>query len=604
MSTAPHPNQTTPQKKGALLPTVLILLALALALVGLAQVWTDVLWFTQLGFERVFWTEWIARGAMFVAGFLLMMLAVMVSMAIAYRSRDTYAPLSASDRNLSVYRRQVQPYRKWIWLGVGAFSGFFLGTSLAAEWQTVLLWFNRASFGTVDPEFGYDVGFFVFTLPFLRIVVSALLTILVISGLASVAVHYLYGGITFAPKLAFAPPARVHTAVLGSLIAVVAAANLWLDRYSLLVAENSEKFSGAGFSAIHATMPGKAIMAGIALVVAVAFLVAAVKGWWKVPTVAIALMLVAAVVVGWGYPAFVQKFQVDPNAVEKESEYISRNIEATLEAYGLKDVETDSYSAETETEAGQLREDSESTASIRLLDPTIVDATFRQYQQSRQYYNFPDTLSVDRYSVDGQTHDTVIAVRELDQDGLDAEQRTWVNDHTVYTHGYGVVAAYGNQTASDGRPVFFEQGVPSSGLMGDYEQRIYFGESSPDYSIVGAPEGTEPWEFDYPDDSAENQYVSYTYTGDGGPNVGNFFNKVLYAIKFQSFNILFSDRVTSESQILYNRDPRERVAEVAPFLTLDQNVYPAVVDLDGDPDTPKSVVWIVDAYTTSNSYPY
>ncbi|NTW42666.1 MAG: COG1615 family transporter, partial [Cellulomonadaceae bacterium] len=249
-------------------------------------------------------------------------------------------------------------------------------------------------------------------------------------------------------------------------------------------------------------------------------------------------------------------------------------------------------------EQGALREDAETTASIRLLDPAIVSASFRQLQQNKQYYNFPDTLNVDRYEIDGESRDTVIAVRELNLDGLGSGQRTWVNEHTVYTHGFGVVAAYGNTTAVDGRPAFYEGGIPSTGSLGDYEPRIYFGKSLPDYSIVGSTAGTDPWELDYPDDAAGGQVNTTFPTEDvaAGPSIGNLWNQLLYSIKFGSEQILFSDRVTTDSQILYDRDPHDRVAKVAPYLTLDSQVYPAVVD--------GRVVWIVDGYTTANTYPY
>ncbi|WP_372595526.1 UPF0182 family protein, partial [Actinotalea sp.] len=236
--------------------------------------------------------------------------------------------------------------------------------------------------------------------------------------------------------------------------------------------------------------------------------------------------------------------------------------------------------------------------SIRLLDPAIVSPSFGQLQQNKQYYGFADTLSVDRYWIDGESRDTVIGVRELDLEGLGDNQRTWINDHTVYTHGFGVVAAYGNTTSSDGRPAFFEGGIPSTGSLGEYEPRIYFGQNVPDYSIVGAPEGTEPWELDFPDDAAGGQVNTTFPTQEisAGPSVGSLWNKLLFAMRFGSEQILFSPRATAESQILFDRDPSDRVAKVAPYLTLDTRVYPAVVD--------EKVVWVVDGYTTSDGYPY
>ncbi|MDY5585541.1 MAG: UPF0182 family protein, partial [Arcanobacterium sp.] len=286
------------------------------------------------------------------------------------------------------------------------------------------------------------------------------------------------------------------------------------------------------------------------------------------------------------------------------SEYIQRNINATRVAYGIDDVETQQYAARTDAAKGQLRQDSETAAQIRLLDPTIVSPSFNQLQQNRQYYQFTDNLSVDRYEIDGKMRDTVIAVRELNLEGLDDSRRSWVNDHTVFTHGFGLAAAYGNTATAKGDPAFWEAGIPSEGEMGEYESRVYFGQFTPSYSIVGAPAGTEPWELDYPDDKAPNGQVNTTYKGNGGPSISNMFEKLMYAIKFRSTELFFSDRVTSESQILFDRDPHERIAKIAPYLTLDSKALPAVVDMDGNPNTPKELVWIVDGFTTSNYYPY
>jgi uncharacterized membrane protein (UPF0182 family) len=358
----------------------------------------------------------------------------------------------------------------------------------------------------------------------------------------------------------------------------------------------SGKFNGAGYTAINANLPAKTILAIIAVFVAALFAVAAVRGNWKLPALGVGLIVLSGVAIGWAYPALIQKFSVDPNAQAKESPYIQRNIDATLAAYGLEDVEITPYSAKTTAEAGALRGDAESTASIRLLDPTVVPATFRQLQQNKQYYDFSDVLAVDRYEIEGEKRDTVIAVRDIKLSGVDATSQTWVNQHTVYTHGYGVVAAYGNTTNTDGRPAFYEGDIPPEGELGEYEPRVYFGQSSPEYSIVGAPEGADPWELDYPDDAASQGQRNTTYSGKGGPNVGSPLNKVLYALKFASTNILFSERVTPQSQILYDRDPKVRVQKVAPYLVLDERVYPAVVD--------GRVKWVVDGYTATDGYPY
>ena len=233
---------------------------------------------------------------------------------------------------------------------------------------------------------------------------------------------------------------------------------------------------------------------------------------------------------------------------------------------------------------------------IRLIDPSVVGPTFEQLQQVRGFYSFPTDLDVDRYKIGNQIRDTVVAVREVEIDRLPAGQRNWNNDHTVYTHGYGVVAANGNQRAADGAPVFSEKDLPPTGELGDYEPRIYFGESSPDYSIVGGPKGGPAVELDTPEGKNGGDPTLNTYVGKGGVPVGSFGNRLLYATKFRDANLLLSSRVNSDSKILYDRNPRERVEKAAPWLTPDGDPYPAVVD--------GQVVWIVDGYTTSANYPY
>ncbi len=578
--------------------------ALVVLLLLLAQFWTEVLWFQQLDFANVLWTQWGARIALFVAGFLVMGGLVFLSFSLAYRSRPIYAPSTPEQATLDQYREAIEPLRKVVMVVAPALVGFFAGAAASSQWQTVLLALNSVPFGTTDPQWGIDLSFYVFTLPALRFVVSFLMAVVIIVGIAAVATHYLYGGLRIGGGSDAGPrtttAARVQLSVIAALLLVLIGANYWLDRYSILTSGGA-KFDGASYADVHAVIPSKAILTVVALFVAALFVVTAVRGNWRLPAIGVGLMVVSAIAIGGIYPAVVQRFQVTPNAQDFEEEYIQRNIDATKAAYGIDNVETEQYNAKTEAEAGALREDADTTASIRLLDPEIVSPSFSQLQQNKQYYQFSSSLSVDRYTIDDESRDTVIAVRELNQDGLGADQRNWVNDHTVYTHGFGVVAAYGNQIGPDGRPAFYEGSIPSTGAFtdaGGYEPRIYFSPEAPEYSIVGAPEDREPWELDYPVDDAGGQ-VNNTFPTDevaAGPSVGSFVNKVLYALKFGSEQILFSDRVTDESQILYDRSPRDRVAKVAPFLTLDGRVYPAVVD--------GRVKWIVDGYTTSNAYPY
>ena len=592
------------RRPGPLAWTLGILAVLAAIIIFLSRTWTEVLWFNQLGFARVVWTQWIASGIMFVVGFLIMFGAVFAAMTRAYRSREISLPHDEAARNLEAYRTAVEPMRRSLtWIVPAVLALLSSAWEFAPHWKEALLAIHSHSFGTTDPQFGLDMSFYVFILPVLETVMSFLSRVVVFAGIASVVVHYLYGGISIARTPHFTRSARLHLTVLLALFSLLHGAGYWLSRYSSLYASNA-KFDGAGYTDVHASIPAQAILAAISVVVAVMFIASARTSSWRLPVTGVVVMVISALLVGVAYPVVIQKFVVDPNAQREEAQYIDRNIKATLSAYGLGDVDAQAYDAKTTAEAGQLMDDAEATTSIRLLDPNLVSPAFKQRQQNKQYYSFDSQLNVDRYGVSGESRDTVIAVREMSQEGLDAGQRTWINDHTVYTHGYGVVTAYGNTASSDGSPAFWEGGIPSEGELGDYEPRIYFGKSTPSYSIVGGDDGGNPRELDYPDDTAASGQINTTFTGSGGPSVSNPFNRLLYATKFAEMNILFSQEVRPGSQILYDRDPAKRVAKVAPWLTLDGNPYPAVVDDDDDPSTPKRVVWILDGYTTTNNYPY
>ena len=395
----------------------------------------------------------------------------------------------------------------------------------------------------------------------------------------------------------FTRPARIQLAVTAAIYLGLQAVSIWFDQYATLT-DNGALITGASYTDVNAVIPGRIILAGIAALVAVLAVVTAIIGRWRLPLIGTALLVVSSLLIGSIYPAIIQRFQVEPSARTLEAPFIENAIDATREAYGVDDEHVDvrPYAATTDAEAGALREDAETTANIRILDPAVVATTFSQLERVKQYYRFPTHLDVDRYDIDGERQDTVIAVRELNQAGQSAND--WFSNTLVYTHGFGVVAAYGNQRSPDGQPLFLESGIPSSGDLGDFEPRIYFGENSPKYSIVGGSSNGEPAELDYPsgedEDNGNDKYT--TFEGDGGPKLDNFFNRLVYAIKMQSEQVVLSSNVTDDSQILYDRNPISRVQKVAPYLTLDSDTYPAIVD--------GRVLWIVDGYTTTDAYPY
>lgn len=595
-ATAARPPAATTrrQRPSPLLITILIVAALIGAFVLFSGFYADVLWFDQLGFLQVLQTRWLSMAVMFLIGFVGMAVPLALSVQIAFRSRPVYAQLNSQ---LDRYQELVEPLRQVGMWAAPVVLGLFAGIASASQWETAQLWLRRKPFGETDPQFGFDLGFYVFELPFYQQIVGFALAVLFISGVASLATAYLYGAIRVTGReFRISRSARIQLAVIAALYMLALGVSIWLGQYAAL-AMDAQGFlnSGAGYTEVNATIPGAQILAGIAGLVALFFIVTAVIGRWRVAIVGTALLIAASLVVGVAYPAIVQRFQVDPSARTLEEPYIQRNIDATRAAWGLDGmVETES-DARTDAEPGALREDAATTANIRIIDPALVTDAFANLQEYRQYYGFAEQLDVDRYEIEGQTQDTVIAVRELDLSGL--EEDSWYNRHIVYTHGYGVVAAYGNQRGPEGQPVFLQQGIPTEGALGEYQPRVYFGESTPDYSIVGGAEGSAPLELDYPRSAEEGSgNANTTFSGDGGPKLDSFINRLVYALKFQSEQIILSDAVTDESQILYDRDPRDRVAAVAPYLTLDSDPYPAVVD--------ERLVWIVDGMTTTSMYPY
>lgn len=605
-----------------------IVVFLLVALFAAARFITDLMWYSQLGAARVVWTQLAVKIGLWLAYALLVALVTLFSASLAIRARPD-APDGSKIRIkgdvIEIGSGVSSRKAKHIAGIVSAAVGIIFGFQFNADWSKIVLLFNSQSFGVRDSQFGLDNGFYIFILPGMKLVASSLLVIVLLATLFSVISHFLMGGISVTMPingrgiLHMTRRARRQIAVWLILAMLIWSGNIALGVFDRLTEQGSRasgatQFTGASYTSVNASIPVTFAMAIIVAVVGIFLGIwlltckslgegrpvasSAKAAWkeWKAPVSAVAVLLVTSILLTGVWPAVIQRFRVSPNAQEMESEFIQRNIVATTEAYGLQKMKTQQYQATTQARSGALAKDADTTAQIRLLDPQVVSPTFRQLQQSKQYYSFEDTLAVDKYEIDGVSQDTVIGARELDLAGND--NRNWVNDHTVFTHGYGIVAAYGNKVTPDGQPEFFEQDIPTHGKLTDqehYEPRIYFSPNAPEYSIVGSPQGTKTsgWEFDYPTGS---NGATNTFTGNGGPSVGNFASRLLYAIRFGSDQILFSDRVTPSSQILYDRSPKERVAKIAPYLTLDGRVYPAVVG--------GRVKWIVDGYTTSDMYPY
>ncbi len=584
----------------ALVPTLAVVVLLVILFSIFVEVWTGRLWFVSLGYGGVFTTILWTRVGLFVI-FGLVLAAVAVGNALlAFRMR----PILIGDgyRNPTVERYQdtIDPIRHWVLIGLGLVMFLFGGASASGEWKTYLLWRNGEPFGQDDVFFHRDIGFFVFGYPWYRFLITFGFTTLVIGLLVAGATHYLYGGIRLqARRDKIASGAQVQLSVLLGVFMLVKAVSYWLDRYGLAISDGS-LLTGITYTDEHALLPAKNILAIIAVICALLFFINVVRPGWMLPVLGFGLLILSAVLIGGIWPAIVQRFQVKPSEADKETSYIARNIEATRVAYNIdpNTVKIRNYPGTTTDTPTQLQDKAAKLPGVRLIDPQLVAPAFEQLQQQRGFYKMPDVLDVDRYTFSGDSRpqDVVIAARELNIDGVPPDQRNWTNDHTVYTHGYGVVAAFGDQRSPSGEPVWAEQNLPSTGKLPQFKQEIYYGQTEPDYSIVGAPAGATPVELNIPDVGGNDTTAqNSTYTGAGGVPIGSMANQLLYAAKFWDSSILLSGRVNSESKVIYDRDPRLMAEKVAPWLSIDGDPYPAVVG--------GRLVWIMDGFTTTADYP-
>ncbi|MEO6821645.1 MAG: UPF0182 family protein [Candidatus Nanopelagicales bacterium] len=576
--------------------TLVVILVLVVGFIMFTNFWTDLLWYRSVDATSVFTTTLLTRALLFLGFGAFMAIVVGFNAWLPYRLRPMFQAMNAEQASLERYRAALEPLRRVLLIAAPLVLGVLAGASASSEWKTWLLWRNSTPFGVTDPQFGMDVSFFTFTLPALRFILGFLFATVVLSFLVALVVHYVYGGIRLqSPDGRASTAAQAHLSILVGIFALLKAVAYVLDRYDLAVSQDG-LVPGLTYTDIHAILPAKNILAIISIICAVLFFVGAFRGGWRLAVTSFVLLLASSALIGGLYPTFVQSVEVKPTEVVKESPYIARSIDATRTAYGVNNAVVTNYPAVDVPNPADLKASLGTTQNVRLMDPTVVSPTFAALEQNRTYYSFANPLDIDRYTLSGKLQGTVIAAREINLAGIPNDQRNWATDHIIYTHGFGVVAAYDNTATPDGKPSFFENGLPPTGKLTINQPRIYYGENSPNYSIAGAPVGSSPQELDYPTENQSQDLAKFTYTGTGGIPVGSFLNRLLFTVKYQEPNILLSDLVNNDSRILEVRDPRDRVQKVAPWLTLDGDPYPAVID--------GRVEWIVDGYTTTDAYPY
>ena len=580
-----------------LVPVIVGLVAFVVVLIIVAGVWTDFLWFRSVHYGSVFGVTYGTRWALFFIGGIFMAAVTGVNAVIAFRLRPAYRPVTPQRPGIETYRLAVDPHRRLL-LGIAlGLVGLISGISAAGAWRTWLLFINQVPFHQRDPQFKIDISFFVFTYPFIRLVLSFLFAAVLLSLATAVLVHALYGGLRLQGRRVRATAgAQMQLFILLGLFVLLKGVAYWFDRYGIDFSQRGTVTTGASYTDVNAVLPAKTVLAVIAVICAVLFFAGAVRHSAMLPAVGFGLLVLSAIIIGGVYPAIIQQFVVKPNELAKESRYIAREINSTRTAYAVSGVRVISYPGAPSVPASKLAGQVVGLNGLRLMDPAVVSATFQQLQQVKGFYQFPNQLSVDRYRLPsgGSTpQDVVVAVRGMG--GPPQGQGNWINTHLVYTHGFGFVGAKADAVGNGGNPEFVESDIPPHGQLGPFEPRVYFGPMEETYAIVGGPPGRPGQELDYPFENASGQ-KNYTYNGSGGVPVGSPLNRVLYAVKFRELNILLSGAINGYSKILYDRQPLARVAKVAPWLTLDGSPYPVVAN--------GRILWVVDGYTTTDLYPY
>ena len=492
------------------------------------------------------------------------------------------------------YRGLLAPYVKWLRFAAAGFIGLLAGLGAATAWQDYLLWANRVPFGIKDPQFNKDISFYVFELPFLKDVLSWIWFAALAALMVSLVAHYFHGSIR--PERGIAgvtSRALAHLSVLMGLLAVTKAGQYYLGTYDLNFSPRGT-VTGASYTDVHAQLPALRLLAIISIVSAVLFIVNIFMRRVSLPLAAVSIWVLTSVLAGALWPFFVQRFSVDPQELQKETPFIQRNLDATRAAFGLSldQVDSQPFAASEDLTDEEVEANDALLQNVRLWDPGVLQLAYSQLQAIRTYYKFPD-VDVDRYVVDGEMRQVLLSARELSIDDLPEQSRTWANTHLQYTHGYGLVASLANGRTPAGQPEFLVSDVPGTAETGaeavfpDDQPRLYYGEGfeSEDFSLVDT--GQE--ELDYPGTRSN-------YEGEGGISVGGIFRQLAFSIREFDPNIVLSSLVTGDSSILLYRNVRDRVLRAAPFLSLDSDPYPAVID--------GRVQWILDGYTTSNNYPY
>ncbi len=569
-----------------------LLFVLFLSGSGLAQIYTDYLWFESLDRSSVWSTTLgtkLALAAVFSAVFFVIL---WVNLYLADRMAPPERPETPEEDLIERYHEIVGSHASKIRFGVAALFALVAGVDTAGQWKTWLLFRNGGDFGRVDPLFGLDAGFYVFRLPFWTFLVDRFFSILVFALLLSLAAHYLNGGVrASAPSNRVTSAVKVHLSILLAGLALLRAVAYWLDRYQLVTSTRG-RYDGALTTDVEVQLPALSLLVLISLFGAALFLYNIRRQGWTLPVVAVGLWAISHVVVATMFPALFQRLRVEPQQSTREQQYIGYNIDATRFAYGLDESKlvTIEFDYEASLTAEQLQSNADVFNDVSILDPRLAADAFNRSESGRESYQFSAPLDVDRYLVNGELEPVNVAVRSLNLEALEAD---WEREHIVLTHGYGVAMAAAD-AEERGLPDYLVRGIGPSEVTRDGvdakldQPQVYFDEGFDGYAIVGASRD----EVDFVAEAS----AAFRYDGSGGVEMSGLLRRAAFALRFQQLDPLISPFIQDGSRVLYIRDIESRISTLAPFLDFDSDPYPVVAE--------GRIFWVVDAYTTTSKFPY
>ncbi len=560
------------------------------------SIYTDFLWYGELGFRGIYIKVLTTRIALFAVGFIVT--AILLAISLLTINRNTSGPggLPIPEDLAKIAGRLLTI----IAIAATLIIGIVMGSFFASKWELFLRFTNAANFGVTDPLYGKDLSFYIFELPTYSFIQGWLLAVGIIVGIASAVLafaNFTLRGVSFT----LTSTIRNQLIIIGSIIVLIVSIGFWIDRLELVHSDGGVVY-GATYSDVYAKKIALLVLSILGVIVAAAMIIGAFLKNIKISIAPLGLWVILIFALGSAWPSIVQQFSVNPQEFVKEQKYIEDNIEYTRIGFGLNSIEEAFYETEGSVTSDLINANLKSVENIRLWDYRPLTNVYKQIQLIRPYYDFKDA-DVDRYMINGEYRQVLLAAREVAPEKLAEESQTWVNRKLFYTHGIGIAMSPATEFTSEGRPIFFAKDIPANGQIPISSPetgatpdvmvnnpRIYYGENTLDYVIVN----TNTEELDY--QTGEGELIKASYDGDGGVSVGTWFRKLVYAWEMRDINILISSELNNQSRIQYKREIQERVAEIAPFLTLDKDPY--IVAGEGQ------LFWMQDAYTTSNKLPY